>query len=169
MPPTSSRTLAGSGSLSAMAALLGGSVLASCREATPPEIPPVTAALAPPPQRGPELASAPFADAGSLAAPLREAPVTASFVDVPGTLDAPRCSRLMLAVAKGKLSALGETLTVGDVLVVTYPESLKLEGAGLAVVARRGPPRGHGRGRRAHPRGVLGDPRRGRGKRLAHH
>ena len=43
----------------------------------------------------------------------------------------------MIAVARGKVTLLGETLGVGDVAVVTYPEALKLEGAGLVVVVRR--------------------------------
>jgi mannose-6-phosphate isomerase-like protein (cupin superfamily) len=132
-------------SLFATGALLVAGAIAACRDAASPEIPPVTSAL-PPPLSGVASApstgdAAPGDDAGSpsffAAATAAESPVTATFVDAPGKIEAPICSRLLIAVAKGKVIAMGETLGVGDVLVVTHPEPIKLEGTGLVVLARR--------------------------------
>ncbi|HSO33110.1 MAG TPA: cupin domain-containing protein [Labilithrix sp.] len=119
----------------AASALVVASAVASCREAASPDVPPVTSALAPSAPRGPEAAL--VAEAGPLAAPPNAPPIAASFVDVPGVVEAPVCSRLMVAVARGKAVAMGETLSAGDVLVVTYPDPIKIEGAGLVLVARR--------------------------------
>ena len=94
-------------SIGAMAALLAASAVASCREAASPDVPPVTSALAPPSARGPERL--PVASAALTAPTTAAPPLIASFVDVPGTVDAPICSRLMIALAKGKATALGET------------------------------------------------------------
>jgi mannose-6-phosphate isomerase-like protein (cupin superfamily) len=138
----------------AMATLFAMNAIVSCGERGEPEVPPVTTAkpgAAPVP--GPAtvaiasdaspatMVTATPAEANAmLAAPLqvpKEPPIKASFVDAPGNLDAPICSRVLVAVVKGKIAAMGETLAPGDVLVVTYPDPVKLEGAGLAVVARR--------------------------------
>jgi mannose-6-phosphate isomerase-like protein (cupin superfamily) len=125
--------------------LLAIAAVGACREPATFDIPPVTTAVAPPPSAsgtpvvsGDAVAPADAA-AGSLlaAATAPEPPVKASFVDAPANVDAALCSRVLLAVAKGKVTTMGETLGAGDVLVVTYPDPLKLEGAGLVVVVHR--------------------------------
>jgi mannose-6-phosphate isomerase-like protein (cupin superfamily) len=131
-------------SVIATAALLGTSAIAACREAAIPEIPPVTSAH---PDASSVLGSSSLtldgdgsseAGAGVLMVPLTtESPIKASFVDVPGKVEAPVCSRVLIAVAKGKVTAFNETLNVGDVLVLTHPEAISLQGTGLVVVARR--------------------------------
>jgi mannose-6-phosphate isomerase-like protein (cupin superfamily) len=132
-------------SVLATGALLVASAIAACRDAASPEVPPVTSALVPPapgvgtPISTIDAASGDDASASTFftAATAAEAPITASFVDAPGKIEAPICSRLLIAVARGKVIAMGETLGAGDVLVVTHPDPIKLDGAGLVVVARR--------------------------------
>jgi quercetin dioxygenase-like cupin family protein len=115
-----------------------GSAIGACREAASPQVPPVTSALVPP---APGLApTAPPGDPAATDASAATAtlpPISASFVDAPGKIDAPICSRLLIEVAKGRVVAMGETLVTGDALVVTHPDPIKLEGNGLVVVARR--------------------------------
>lgn len=137
-------------------ALAVPSGIAACREASKPaEVPPLTMAVAPPASgvgvgpsalpehpRGQGDGGPVVADDASTAALLAagtatEPPITASFVDAPGKIDTPLCTRLLIAIAKGKVIAMGETLTVGDVMVVTHPDPIKLEGTGLVLVARR--------------------------------
>lgn len=137
-------------SLLAMAALLGANAVAACaRDHAPPDVPGVTTAR---PDGAPVLGvstatlegdASPSTggafDSGTVltAALAKESPVKAAFVDVPGNVEPPICSRVLVAVAKGKVVAMGETLATGDVLVVTHPDPIKLEGSGLVVVARR--------------------------------
>ena len=116
-----------------MAALLVTSAVASCREAAAPDVPPVTTALVPAAPRSAELEG----EAGALTPAPTAAPVAATFVDAPGLVEAPICSRVMLAIARGKVVVLGETLNAGDVLVVTHPDPIKLEGPGLVLAVRR--------------------------------
>lgn len=123
-----------SASAVAAVALLVAVALASCRDAVSPDVPPVTSALAP----APISAGSDVAEGGAPPAVTPKAPpVVATFVDVPSAVEAPICSRLMIAVARGKAVAMGETLSAGDVLVVTHPDPIKLEGAGLVLVVRR--------------------------------
>lgn len=137
----------------ALVALSLASVAAACRDAARPEIPPLTTAtpgaspiLGPEtakasPTSGPATSAADLLDAGagpvsSGAAkdPPKEPPATASFVDVPGAVPGVVCTRVFVSVARGKASLLGEALTEGDTLVVTHPDAMKVEGAGLALV-----------------------------------
>lgn len=132
-------------SVLATCALAAAAAIAACHDAVSPAIPPVTSALAPfgsglaPPVPTSEPASAGDAGAASIVGltTAAQAPINAMFVDAPGTIESPMCSRLLIAIAKGKVLAMGESLAVGDVLVVTHPEPIKLEGSGLALVARR--------------------------------
>lgn len=130
-------------SLFATGALLGASAIAACRDAGAPPVPPLTSALAgpdlAPPKAARDRASPDEASTASLLgnATATEPPITASFVDAPGKIEAPICSRLLIAIAKGKVVVMGETLRVGDVLAVTHPDPIKLEGTGLVLVARR--------------------------------
>ena len=125
-------------------------VVAACREATSPEIPPLTTAS---PDGAPLLgettaslatdaATAGNADDGGpstaavMAAALAEPPVKAKFVDTPGKLDAALCTRTLVAVVKGKVSALSEALGAGDVLVVESGDPFDATGAGTVVWAQ---------------------------------
>lgn len=132
-------------SVFATGALLAASAIAACRDAVIPSVPPVTIALAPPasslagPVSASDAASTDDASTASLlsAATATEPPITAGFVDAPIKMTGPICSRLFIAVAKGKVTVMGETLGVGDVLVVTHPDPITIEGTGLLLVARR--------------------------------
>ncbi len=63
-------------------------------------------------------------------------PVDARFVDVPGVIEAPICSRVMIAVAEGRVVAMGEALVAGDVVVVTHPDPIALGGTGVVLGVR---------------------------------
>jgi hypothetical protein len=74
------------------------------------------------------------------APPVPAQPPTAAFVDAPAaakTFDP--CQKIVVAATKGKTTALGETLSPGDLLVVTWPTSIALGGNGTAVVAATPP------------------------------
>jgi mannose-6-phosphate isomerase-like protein (cupin superfamily) len=73
--------------------------------------------------------------AAMMAAALAEPPVKAKFVDTPGKLDAAICVRTLVAVVKGKVTAMSETLGVGDVLVVESGDPFDATGAGTVVWA----------------------------------
>ena len=131
-------------SVFAMGALLMASAFAACRERMDVDVPALTTAR-PDGQPSTPVGAALETDGGGAAEPrtvladplAKESPIKASFVDVPGNVDAPpSCSRMLVAVAKGKVTVLGESLATGDVLVLTRPDALKLEGSGLVVVAR---------------------------------
>ena len=59
----------------------------------------------------------------------------ARFVDIPAKLEAALCQRVLVAVVKGKITALGETLAAGDVLVLTNGDSFEAKGTGTVVWA----------------------------------
>jgi hypothetical protein len=125
-------------SIAATGALLAIGAAAACHDMAQPEIPPVTTARPDgQPLLGPSTASL-STDAGgvssAMGAPL-ESPVKAKFVDTPAKLEAALCQRVLVAVVKGKISALGETLSAGDVLVLTNGESFEAKGTGTVVWA----------------------------------
>ena len=99
--------------------------------------------------RAPGLRSMGILGAGDGAAPSESAsaaarrfagPPTAAFVDVVAGKPAPvilhGCDEVAVAVATGTLTALGETLAAGDVLLVHGGGSLELKGVALAAVGR---------------------------------
>lgn len=123
--------------------------VAACREAMSPEIPPLTTAS---PDGAALLGDTAISvsaaaaangsadDAGPstsavMAAALAEPPVKAKFVDTPAKLEAALCERTLVAVVKGKVTALSETLGPGDVLVVANGEPFDAMGAGTVVWA----------------------------------
>ncbi len=60
----------------------------------------------------------------------------AAFVEVPASEKSfDVCNKVAVAATKGTVTALGETLAPGDVLVIEWPHALKLDGQGQAVVA----------------------------------
>ncbi len=91
------------------------------------ETPPPPSAVAPAASSTPPLP--PFA-----------APPTAAFVDVVAGKGSPvvlqGCDEVAIAVATGKLTALGETLLAGDVLLVNGTGSFDMKGAALVAVGR---------------------------------
>jgi mannose-6-phosphate isomerase-like protein (cupin superfamily) len=133
-------------SVVASAALVSMIAVSACRgEAARPEVPPVTSAS---PDAGRALANggapspATPADGGGESAPSRpvitapaESPVKAKFVDTPARLEAGACQRALVAVVKGKVTALNETLSAGDVLVVAHGQPFDASGAGTVVWA----------------------------------
>lgn len=127
-------------SVFATGALLVMGAVASCRDAARPEVPPLTTAR---PEGAPVVGSgapgAPLeggaADAAAALAPVPAAPVKAKFVDTPAKLEAGACRRVLVAVVKGKVTALGETLGAGDVLVVAHGDAFEAKGAGTVVWA----------------------------------
>lgn len=117
-----------------MGALLGVMAVGACREAATPEVPPLTTAIADGRSAPTDAApAAPTADAGANAAV--ESPVKAKLVDTPAKLDADLCRRVLVAVVKGKVTSMGETLVAGDVLVVTHGTSFEATGAGTLLWA----------------------------------
>jgi mannose-6-phosphate isomerase-like protein (cupin superfamily) len=122
-------------SVVATGALLALGAMASCRETARLDVPPVTTAR---PDGGdvPGARVAAVGDAGTGTGPAADAPVNARFVDTPARLDAAACQRVLVAVAKGKVTALGETLSAGDVLVVAHGEPFEAKGAGSVVWAQ---------------------------------
>jgi mannose-6-phosphate isomerase-like protein (cupin superfamily) len=131
-------------SIAATCALLALGAIGACREPARPEIPPLTTATA---DGGGTLAVAAAsrsdapddAAAGSVLAAALDAPsspVIARFVDAPVRLEASQCRRGLLAVVKGTVVALGETLAVGDVLVVSHgTAAFEATGTGTSVWA----------------------------------
>jgi mannose-6-phosphate isomerase-like protein (cupin superfamily) len=135
----------------AVGSAIGGLPLAAvlaigaCHGAPPrPDVPPVTVAPANSAvpilneHTGPAApieGGAPAASAMPAAAPA-EPPVKASFVDAPAKVEESVCETTMLAVVKGKLTAAGETLAPGDVLVLKHADAADVKGSGLFVLAR---------------------------------
>ncbi len=125
-------------SVFAMGALLVAGAIGASREPVAPEIPPLTTAM---PDAAPGTAvavTAPPADdaaASSVLAAALEPPVKAKFVDLPAKLDASLCQRVLVAVVKGKVTAMGESLATGDVLVVTHGDAFDATGPATVVWA----------------------------------
>lgn len=135
-------------SLLAAAALLAIGAAGACHEAARPELPPLTTAA---PDGGAVLSTSPPAgdaapgvDAGGVLvaalgspdAAASSSPVTAKFVDAPASLEPSQCRRGLLAVVKGSVTALGEKLAPGDVLVVSHgTTAFDASGAGTFVWA----------------------------------
>ena len=122
-------------SVAAMGTLLVIAAASSCREPARPDIPPVTTARAD--DGGPVLGIAALEGGAAEASVVKngESPVKAKFVDTPAKLEAGACRRVLVAVVKGKVTALGETLAPGDVLVVTHGVSFDASGQGTVVWA----------------------------------
>lgn len=124
-------------SIFAFGALGAALAIGACQENAHVEIPPVTSAKPSALLSEPSAASPAAEDAGAPIAISKEPPAKVTFVDVPSAIDADACTHVLLAIAKGNVKAAGETLSAGDVLAITHPDALKLEGAGggLAVLA----------------------------------
>ncbi len=139
------------GSIIAFGALGAALVIGACREKTPGEIPPVTVAR--PSGNTPVLsgpADKPFTSEAQPAAvkpgsATNEAtcPVTARFVQAPGKVGTKAagdagdaCSMMMLAVVRGRMTVLNETLEKGDVIVLNDTKENDAKGDGLAVEAQ---------------------------------
>lgn len=123
------------GSILGASALVVAFVGGACRAERPvADIPPVTVARV----EAPSDASVQDAsvDGSDAAAATKEPPAKVAFVDLPATVPASVCERVLVAVTKGKITALGETLGPGDVLVVANGEPFEAKGGGLAVTAR---------------------------------
>jgi mannose-6-phosphate isomerase-like protein (cupin superfamily) len=128
------------GARAGLACLLAASgALAACRDgARPLTVPPVTSARPDPgtpvfsgAATAPREMGPPSAEAGApIAVP------QARFVEAPGTLEEGLCQTVLFAVAKGKMTVMGEALAAGDVLVVKHAEASVVKGAGLAVEVR---------------------------------
>lgn len=119
--------------------LLGAFAVAACHDDMPrPEVPPLTVAR-------PEMldastntvsdASTSMGDASVIrdAMPSR---VTAAFAELPAKVDAQPCTEMLLAVTKGTMSAMGETLKVGDVIVVMHGDPFEAKGPGTVLTAK---------------------------------
>jgi hypothetical protein len=65
-------------------------------------------------------------------------PLAAQFLELSGKatkVEAGKCDTVFLSVARGKASALGESLGQGDVLMVRNPDAIDIKGAGLVLQA----------------------------------
>lgn len=134
-------------SVVATGVLLAIGAMAACHESVRPDVPPLTTArpdgatLLESSIASPSAGEGGAGDEGGtsssmvLAAAL-ESPVKASFVDTPAKLEAGVCQRVLVAVVKGKISAMNETLAAGDVLAVTHADPFEATGAGTVVWAR---------------------------------
>ena len=89
---------------------------------------------------GPPLTIAP-ADESSTARPTpteESSPILATFIDLSASgapLKFRACEQIAVSVARGKASALGETLNVGDLLLAQGAGGFDVKGEGLALVA----------------------------------
>lgn len=89
---------------------------------------------------GPPLTIAPPDEAGAAQeAPKEESsPIVATFIDLSAggaPLKFRACEQIAVSVARGKASALGETLNVGDVLLAQGAGGFEVKGQGMALVA----------------------------------
>lgn len=129
-------------SVIAIGALGAAMAIGACHENAHVEIPPLTTAkpgTAALPGDTPAAiasdASTPLEDAGAAAFVPKDPPAKVTFVDVPGNVEADPCAHVLVAIAKGNVKTMNETFAAGDVLSLTYPDPLRLEGTGLVVVA----------------------------------
>ena len=129
-------------SVFAMGALLAAGAIGACREPATPEIPPLTTATpdaAPLPAVG--VAEAVDSEAGagaparSVLAEVGASPVRAFFFDTPAKLEGGQCQRVLVAVVKGPVTAMGETLASGDVLAVSNALGIEVTGTGTVLRA----------------------------------
>ncbi len=97
--------------------------------------------------------TSPASDASSAARP--EPPVSVAFVEVPARIKASLCTRSVLAVVSGRVTALGEALGAGDALVVLHGEPFDATGEGEAVWAQIAVPDCSVRARPAASRAVV--------------
>jgi quercetin dioxygenase-like cupin family protein len=130
-----------------LAATVTMAAFAACRrEPSPGPVPPVTTAV---PRQDLRILSGPASDAGAsdaqpqaieagAAMPLtpNEPPVKAAFVDAPFKIEDAPCTRMLVAVVKGKVTAWNEVLSTGDVLVMLHPEAMDVKGTGVVVQAK---------------------------------
>lgn len=117
------------------AALFGVGAIGACHQRRRAEVPPLTVAAP-----GAATATASGSATASATAPASAyapaaVPVEVAFVDLPAKLLDGLCSRVFVALVKGRAVAMKETLAPGDVLVVTHGEAAPIEGTGLAVLA----------------------------------
>ena len=125
----------------AFSALGAMAVVAACRDAERPEVPPLTTAKPDgKPVLGPSNAAVASdgSEGGAIAPAVNvplEPPVKARVLDAPAKLEASLCQRVLVAVVKGKIAAMNETLAAGDVLVVTHGEAFDATGSGTVVWA----------------------------------
>jgi mannose-6-phosphate isomerase-like protein (cupin superfamily) len=122
----------------AVAALV---VTLSCAPKEPPvAVPPLTTSAVPgatPAPREPAEVLAAASDASAAPAPApAQPPVDVKLADLPAKVDAPVCSRVMVALAAGKATAAGHALSAGDVLVMTHPDPFEVQGHGVVAIAR---------------------------------
>ena len=89
---------------------------------------------------GPPLTIAPPEDAGAAQDTRREesSPIIATFIDLSAAgapLKFRACEQIIVSVVRGNARALGEILTVGDVLLTQGAGSFDVKGDGMALVA----------------------------------
>ncbi|MEO6572855.1 MAG: cupin domain-containing protein, partial [Polyangiaceae bacterium] len=89
---------------------------------------------------GPPLTIAPPDDAAAQEAPAKEesSPIIATFIDLSASgapLKFRACEQIAVSVARGKATALGEKLGVGDVLLAQGAGGFDVKGEGMALVA----------------------------------
>jgi quercetin dioxygenase-like cupin family protein len=130
------------------AVLMAIAAVGACHEPQVADVPPLTVAVPPSgaasapasaaasAPAATSVSAAASASAPALAAASAEPPVKAAFVDLPSKLENGSCTRVVVAVVKGKLTAAKETLAAGDVLVLANAPEMALTGSGLALVAR---------------------------------
>lgn len=132
-------------SVVATGVLLAIGAIAACRESVRPDVPPLTTAR---PDGSPLIETSIASAAGeggagdeggatstAVMAAALDSPVKAKFVDTPAKLEAGVCQRVLVAVVKGKITALSETLAAGDVLSVTHADAFDATGPGTVVWA----------------------------------
>jgi mannose-6-phosphate isomerase-like protein (cupin superfamily) len=90
-----------------------------------------------PPTPAASASASAFASASASAS--ASAPVDATFLDLtatPAPIAVAACQSLFLSVARGKASALGETLAEGDTILARNVDAVTVSGDGLALVAK---------------------------------
>ncbi len=120
------------------------SLVSACPEAAPPSVPPPTSAK--PDDSAPILSESTFTKSVAEAPPVTVpvdaaaplsvgAPPSVKIVEAPTRIEDALCRTVLFAVAKGKMTAMDETLGPGDVLVVKHAMETPVKGTGLAVYA----------------------------------
>ncbi len=93
---------------------------------------------------GPPLTIAPPDDASAQESPSKEpsSPIVATFIDLSAAgapLKFRACEQIVVSVARGKATALGESLKVGDLLLAQGAGGFDVKGEGMALVATMRP------------------------------